>query len=160
MHPFADIIQKLRRFLRHRGRSGDEADELIQEAFLRLQLYRRERHVHEPEAFLIRTVRNLSVDILRRRTQRGTHIALETERIHLVDPNPLPDEVLASQQRLQQLRAGLEALPPRTREVVLLQRIEGFSHAQIAARLGITVSAVEKHIAKAALFLSDWMSKE
>jgi DNA-directed RNA polymerase specialized sigma24 family protein len=43
---------------------------------------------------------------------------------------------------------------------VLLQRIEGFSHAQIAARLGITVSAVEKHIAKAALFLSDWMNKE
>jgi RNA polymerase sigma factor (sigma-70 family) len=159
MH-FPDLIEKLRRFLRHRGRTGDEADDLIQEAFLRLQIYRRERHVREPEAFLVRTVRNLSVDILRRRSQRGAHIALDTERVHLVDPNPTPDEVLASQQRLQQLRAGLEALPPRTREVVLLQRIEGFSHAQIAARLGITVSAVEKHIAKAALFLSDWMNKE
>jgi RNA polymerase sigma-70 factor (ECF subfamily) len=160
MQHVADLIQKLRRFLRHRGRLGDEADELIQEAFLRLQLYRRERHVREPEAFLVRTVRNLSVDILRRRSQRGTHIALENERIHLVDPSPSPDEVLESQQRLQLLRAGLEALPPRTREVVLLQRVEGFSHAQIAARLGITVSAVEKHIAKAALFLSDWMNKE
>jgi RNA polymerase sigma-70 factor (ECF subfamily) len=116
--------------------------------------------VREPEAFLVRTVRNLSVDILRRRTQRGPHITLATERLHLVDQSPAPDEVLASQQRLQRLRAGLEALPPRTREVVLLQRIEGFSHAQIGARLGITVSAVEKHIAKAALFLADWMNKE
>jgi RNA polymerase sigma-70 factor (ECF subfamily) len=156
----ADVVQKLRRFLRHQGRTGDEADELIQEAFLRLQLYRRERHVYEPEAFLVRTVRNLSVDILRRRTQRGTHVAVESERIRLIDPNPSPDEVLASQQRLQRLRAGLAALPPRTREVVLLQRIEGFSHAQIAARLSITVSAVEKHVAKAALFLSDWMTEE
>jgi RNA polymerase sigma-70 factor (ECF subfamily) len=160
MEAVSELIQKLRRFLRRRGRTGDEADELIQEAFLRLQLYRRERHVHEPEAFLVRTVRNLSVDILRRRMQRGTHIAVEAEGIRLIDPNPSPDEVMESQQRLQRLRAGLEALPPRTREAVLLQRIEGFSHAQIAARLGITVSAVEKHIAKAALFISDWMTEE
>jgi RNA polymerase sigma-70 factor (ECF subfamily) len=138
----------------------DEADDLIQEAFLRLQVYRRERHVREPEAFLVRTVRNLSVDALRRKTQRGVHVAVESERLHLVDPHPLPDEVLATQQRLQRLRAGLAALPPRTREVVLLQRIEGFSYGQIAARLGVSVSAVEKHIAKAALFLSDWMTEE
>lgn len=160
MEPLSQLIQKLRRFLRHRGRQGDEADDLIQEAFLRLQLYRRERHVRAPEAFLIRTVRNLSVDILRQRTQRGAHVALESGRVELIDPQPAPDEILASQQRLQRLRAGLEALPPKTREIVLLQRIEGFSHAQIAARMNVTVSAVEKHIAKAALFLSDWMTDE
>jgi RNA polymerase sigma factor (sigma-70 family) len=160
MESVAKLIEALRRFLRHRGRTGDEADELIQEAFLRLQVYRRERHVHEPEAFLVRTVRNLSVDMRRRQVQRGPHVAVESEKIHLVDPSPPPDEVLSSQQRLQRLRAGLEALPPRTREIVLLQRIEGFSHGQIATRLGITVSAVEKHIAKAALFLSDWMTEK
>lgn len=160
MQPVADLITKLRRFLRHRGRKGDEADELIQEAFLRLQLYRRERHVREPEAFLVRTVRNLSVDVLRRRTQRGTHVAVESVPLRLIDPHPTPDEALATQQRLQRLRAGLEALPPRTREIVLLQRIEGCSQAQIAARMEITVSAVEKHIAKATLFLSDWMTGE
>ena len=51
-------------------------------------------------------------------------------------------------------------LAPRTREVILLHRFEGFSHAQVGERLGITVSAVEKHVAKATLFLSDWMLEQ
>lgn len=154
------MLDKLRRLLRHRGRTHDEADDLIQEAFLRLQLYRRSRHVEEPEAFLVRAVENLFIDQLRRKLRRGSHVAVEQELPRLTDPMPLPDEVLAAQQRLQRLRCALEALSPRTREVLLLQRIEGFSHAQIAARLEITVSAVEKHVAKAALFLSDWMVQE
>lgn len=154
------LLDKLRRLLRHRGRTHDEADDLIQEAFLRLQIYRRSRQVEAPEAFLVRTVQNLFVDQLRRTFRRGSHVAVEQELPRLMDPMPLPDEVLAAQQRLQHLRRGMEALSPRTREVLLLQRIEGFSHAQIAAQLGITMSAVEKHVAKAALFLSDWMVQE
>lgn len=160
MESVAPLIIKLRRLLRCRGRTVDETDELIQEAFLRLQQYRRERCVKEPEAFLVRTVQNLYVDLLRSRSHRGIQVEADSVRVHLIDPKPLPDEVLATQQRLQRLRAGLEALGPRTREIILLQRVEGFSHAQIAARLGVTVSAVEKHVAKAALFLSDWMTEE
>jgi RNA polymerase sigma factor (sigma-70 family) len=150
----------LRKLLRHKGRTVDETDELIQEAFLRLQVYRRERHVREPEAFLVRTVQNLHVDLVRRRARRGVQVTVDSPRVRLIDPKPLPDEVLASEQRMQRLRAGLQALAPRTREIVLMHRIEGFSHGQIAAELGISISAVEKHIAKAALFLSDWMTEE
>jgi RNA polymerase sigma factor (sigma-70 family) len=154
------MLTKLRKLLRHRGRSLDEADDLIQEAFLRLQVYRRVQPVREPEAFLVRTVLNLAIDAKRQRNRRGMHVNSESEVLRLVDPKPIPDEVLLSQQRLQRLRAGLEALSPRTREVILLHRIEGFSHAQIAARLGVSTSTVERQIAKAALFLSDWMPEE
>jgi RNA polymerase sigma factor (sigma-70 family) len=160
MDSVSSLILKLRKVLRRRGRTMDETDELIQEAFLRLQVYRRERHVNEPEAFLVRAVQNLHIDLLRSRAHRGTHVEADSVQIHLVDPRPSPVEVLAAHQRLQRLKEGLEALSPRTREIMLLHRIEGFSHAQIAARLGVTVSAVEKHIAKAALFLSDWMTEE
>lgn len=160
MDAVASLILKLRKLLRSRGRTMDETDELIQEAFLRLQVYRRERHVKEPEAFLVRTVQNLHIDLVRSRVRRGTQLEADSARIQLVDPKPSPVEVLAAQQRLQRLKAGLEALHPRTREIMLLHRVEGFSHAQIATRLGVTVSAVEKHIAKAGLFLSDWMTEE
>ncbi len=154
------LLEKLRKLLHHKGRTVDEAEDLIQEAFLRLQQYRRSRHVQEPEAFLVRTVQNLSIDAARRRSRRGAHVAVDHPVRQLIDPQPLPDEVLADRQRLQHLRAGLEQLAPRTREVVILHRIDGYGQAQIASRLGITVSAVEKHIAKAALFLSDWMIGE
>jgi len=50
-------------------------------------------------------------------------------------------------------------LPPRSREVFLLQRSEGLSYLQIAEQLGISVSMVEKHVARAAFFLRDWMAR-
>ncbi len=154
------LIERLRRLLHHKGRGPDEADDLIQEAFLRLQEYRRSREVREPEAFMVRTVQNLVVDDYRARARHGVQLAAEDQGYRLVDPAPRPDEVLASQQRLQHLRRGLESLAPRTREVLLLFKVDGLSQTQIAARLDITVSAVEKHVAKAALLLSDWMTEE
>jgi RNA polymerase sigma factor (sigma-70 family) len=159
MTSVAVLIVKLRKLLRHKGRSPEDTDDLIQDAFLRLEVYRRERVVQEPEAFLVRTVQNLSIDLLRKSAHR-LHVGVETQEARLIDPRPPPDEVLTGQQRLQQLRRGLESLAPRTREAVLLHRIEGYSHAQIAAHLGISISAVEKHIAKAALFLSDFLAGE
>ena len=152
-------MHRLRKLLRHKGRARDDADDLIQEAFLRLHEYRQTCEVLAPEAFLVRTVQNLTVDAHRVRARHGVHLSADEEVHRLIDPNPLPDEVLATQQRLQHLRRGLENLSPRTREVVLLFKIDGLSQSQIGVQLGISASAVEKHIAKAALFLSDWMTE-
>ena len=74
-----------------------------------------------------------------------------------MDPAPDVQEILAGQQRLQRLMLGLQRLPPRCREVFLLNRSEGLSYIQIADRLDISLSMVEKHIARAAFFLRNWM---
>lgn len=159
MEPVVLLISKLRRFLRSRGRTRDDADDLIQEAFLRLELYCRNHKVCQPEAFLVRTVINLSVD--ERRSARSRYVmAGRAEELALIDPHPEPDEVLATQQRLQRMKRGLQTLSPRTREVFLLNRLEGYSYPQIASQLGVTESAVEKHIAKASQFLWEWMNRE
>lgn len=56
--------------------------------------------------------------------------------------------------------AALDSLGPRTREIFLLHRLDGLKYREIAAQLDITVSAVEKHIAKASLFLVNWVEGE
>ena len=152
------LVVKLRRLLRSRGRSVDDTDDLIQEAFLRLHVYCREHAVRAPEAFLVRTALNLSADLYKRERQ----VRMETgtlEKLILVDPNPAPDVIYAGQKRLLHWMAGINALSPRQREVFLLNRAEGYSFPQIAERLGITLSMVEKHAAKAVLFLTDWMEE-
>ena len=63
------LVVKLRRLLRSRGRSVDDTDDLIQEAFLRLHLYCREHAVRTPEAFLVRMALNLSADQHKRERQ-------------------------------------------------------------------------------------------
>jgi RNA polymerase sigma factor (sigma-70 family) len=152
-------IARLRNLLRRQGRSRDDADDLIQEAFLRLHVYCNDGDVENPEAFLTRTVLNLSVD-LHRKEHRELYADSPVESLALVDVRPLPDEDLAAEQRLTKAGAVLEALGPRTREIFLMHRIEGHGCTQIARHFGISVSAVEKHIARAVLALMDVIERE
>ena len=152
------LVLKLRRLLRSRGRSIDDTEDLIQEAFLRLQVYCRDKDVAQAEAFLVRTALNLSIDQHRRATTAAL-VPGALDRMQLVDPNPAPDVVCAAQERLQHMRLGLANLSPRQREVFLLNRVEGFSFAQIAQRLGLSMSMVEKHAAKALLTMTNWMEE-
>ena len=63
---------------------------------------------------------------------------------------------MAARVRLERVREGISRLTPRTREVFLMHRLDDMKYREIAERLGISQSAVEKHIAKAALFLTEW----
>jgi RNA polymerase sigma-70 factor (ECF subfamily) len=152
------LIGKLRRLLRSRGRSPDDIDDLMQEAFLRLQVYCRKHVVQHEEAFLVRTVLNLSAE-QGRRARRAVFSTAEEDLLNVIDTSPDADEILAGQQRLQRLMLGLQRLPPRSREVFLLHRSDGLSYVEIATQLGISISMVEKHIARAAFFLRDWMAR-
>ena len=153
------LLLKLRRLLRSRGNSTDDADDLIQEAFLRLQVYCREHEVEKKEAFLVRTVLNLAID-RRRHATHGVRVTETIRTLQLADSMPSAVDVLAAQERLLHMKAGLDRLSPRRREVFVLNRIEGYSFPQIAQQLGITLSAVEKHAAKAVLEMTDWMETE
>lgn len=152
------LFGKLRRLLKSRGRSAHDIDDLMQEAFLRLQVYCKENTVHNEEAFLVRTVLNLSAE-QGRRDSRANLSTAEDDFHNLIDPAPNADEILAEQQRLNRVMLGLQRLPPRSREVFLLHRSDGLSYQQIAMKLDISVSMVEKHIARAAFFLRDWMAR-
>ena len=156
MQDFRRHLSRLKQFLRHRGRTDEDADDLIQEAFLRLEIYGRENQVLETEAFLVRTVGNLSVDKYRHDAVLEV-IETPVEELEIFDTSPRPDEVCAARERLDRLMAGLEQLSPKTREVLIARRYEGLSCPEIAKHLGITVSAVEKRLARAMLHLVDWM---
>ena len=156
MKDFSRYLSRLKKFLRHRGRTDEDADDLIQEAFLRLEVYRRQNEVVEPEAFLVRTVANLSVDKYR---HDGYLQVLEkpVEELEILDTRPQPDAVCAARERLGRLIDGLEQLTPTTKEIFVELRFEGLSYEEIAKRHGIGISAVEKHHARAMMFLLDWM---
>jgi RNA polymerase sigma-70 factor (ECF subfamily) len=143
----------LRRVAFH-TRGQNDAEDLLHAAYLRLARYSAEHEVENPAAFLVRTAVNISVD-----EHRHASLMRNTGQIGDFDIQsdaPLQDEVLASRARLERVKAGLLQLTPRTREVFLMHRLEGLKYREIAARLGISESAVEKHIGKAALFLAEW----
>lgn len=148
-------LARVRAALLRRGRTVDDADDLVQEAWLRLAAYERETPVAKPEAFLMRAALNLSIDAHRARAHWGEQVL--AEELPLVDAAPGAEATVLARERLARLGVCLGQLSERTRTIYLENRIEGLSYLQIAQRHGLSVSAVEKHIAKATMLLTRWM---
>ncbi|GAB5348259.1 RNA polymerase sigma factor [Alteriqipengyuania sp. 357] len=149
------LLAKARRAVLRRGVASEDADEIVHEAFLKLDAYERQHEVRSREAMLVSTAVNLSID-RQRRTARAPFVT--QENIHLVSQNePDPSEVAEARARLKHLSAGLATLPERSRRILLMRRLDNLSYAKIAEHEGMSVAAVEKQVARATLRLMEWM---
>src|SRR5690606_25033744 len=151
----AEIRSKARRAVIRQGIPVHDADELVHEAYLRVEKYQRDHEVRSQEALLVRAAVNLSID-RRRRTARVR--PLETFELHeIADANPDPARIMEARARLRDATEALARRPVRTRRILLRRRLGTLSDADIAAAGGMTVAAVEKAIARATLRLMNWL---
>ncbi|MBX3621272.1 MAG: RNA polymerase sigma factor [Rhizobacter sp.] len=148
-------FSRVRAALMRRGRSEHDADDLVQEAWVRLACYEREQEVVEPEAFLMRAALNLSLDA--HRTARNHGEQLLVDELLLIDTSPGTEAIVLARERMVRLSECLAQLHPRTRAIFLAHRVEGLRYQDIARLHGLSVSAVEKHIAKATLLITSGM---
>lgn len=154
-----DTVARLKLTLQRRGASPEDAEDFVQEAFLRLEQKRSAGEaIEQAEGYVVRTALNVAVDAARR-TRRWRMAAQPIEDVPLVDESPAPDEVLAARRRLSHLSAGFEALDPVTRAIVVAKKIDGMKVADIARVQGLSISAVEKRLARGMVFLMSWMEE-
>jgi RNA polymerase sigma-70 factor (ECF subfamily) len=147
---WAHLLQRVARATGDRSNAEDH----LHTAFVRLEEYRTHNGVQNPAAFLLRTAVNIAVDEHRHRRVRN-EVETSVAHIHRVcDAAPLQDEALAIRERLGRVNEALMRMNARTREIFLMDRLSGMKHREIAAHFGVSVSAVEKHIAKAVLVLT------
>lgn len=145
----------VRAALMRRGRTPHDADDLVQEAWVRLACYEREQIVLRPEAFLMRIALNLSIDTCRARATRGDEVQLE--EVVLIDAAPSAEAVTLARERMARMSICLGRLNDKTRDIFIAHRIEGMSYQEIAHRHDLSISTVEKHIARALVQISGWM---
>lgn len=137
----------LRRRVRAQVDSAEEASDIVHEAFSRLVGARTGQSFRNPGAFLNRVIRNLLIDRSRRIAARPPVIPLENEIEIAVSPEQ--GQALELEEMRQRYRDIVDALPPRTREVFLLHRVDELGYREIAKRLDISIRTVEWHIAQA-----------
>jgi RNA polymerase sigma factor (sigma-70 family) len=154
----SDLTRGLQRALRRKGTSSEDAEDVVQDALLKYEIFRRAQPVRDPEAFIRRTAFNLNIDVARRK--RRSPIAPDAlDHCDQGDPAPGPHEILAGRDSLDRLKAGLAAMKPRARAILLAHRLDDLTYAEIAERQGLSSSAVEKNLARAMLFLQTWMEE-
>ncbi|OAN62356.1 RNA polymerase subunit sigma-70 [Sphingomonas sp. TDK1] len=149
------MLAKAKRAVLRRGIAEQDADELVQEAFLRIERYERAQQARSREALLVTAAINLSID--RRRRDARAPFAATNDLLEIADASPDPAQVLEQQGRLARAQAGLARLPERTRRILLRRRLDGATYAEIAADESMSVAAVEKQVARATLQLMQWM---
>lgn len=144
---------RLLRFFISRTRDPAEAEEVVQEIYLRLE--RSTGPLGDPLSYLHRIGLNLVIDRQRERERRNRReqdwIKVTTTRSgdDYVDEQPSPFAELAARERARRIGEVLASLPPGAARVFRMHRIDGMSHAEIAGCLGISRKGVEKHMATA-----------
>jgi RNA polymerase sigma-70 factor (ECF subfamily) len=155
-------FKRLLKFLRRKGRSHEDAEDLLQEAMLRLHLYGKAVPVLNEEAFLRRAANNLSIDQHRRDRldlRKGVPLEEFNARTPLIAPESTPEETLEAQQRLGHIQAVLDAVSLRTREIYFAHRA-GYSYAEIADHMNISRITIKRHIARALLAIMEHGDRE
>jgi RNA polymerase sigma-70 factor (ECF subfamily) len=147
---FIRIRATLARYLRARG-AGDQAEDLVQELWLKIASLPATTDVAEPSFYLFRMAHNLMLDRRRTEVRRAfrERAYVELGDGHLVDPTPTPDRALEAARSLEAIQHVLRGLGERTDYIFRRHRIDGVGQRDIAAEVGITLSAVEKHLQKA-----------
>ncbi|MGA0563828.1 RNA polymerase sigma factor [Ancylobacter sp. VNQ12] len=139
---------ELRRYLHRRVRDRHVASDLVQDTFVNL-LERPDSRINDIRAYVYTVARNLLLNHLKQEARRRTDPMPPEAFGDIAADQPSPEEAVDARQQLERVYAMVQELPRRTQEIFVLNRIDGLTHAQVAQRLGLSESTVQKHLAMA-----------
>jgi RNA polymerase sigma-70 factor (ECF subfamily) len=149
------VFSRVRAALRRRGASPHDAEDWVQEAWLRMARHLDGAAVPNPEGYLTRTAINIGIDAYRFRAAHGAE-ALDDD-VTVADAAPGLEAQLLGKERLERMRQCLERMPARTREILLAHRVDGRTYADIGREYGISETVVGDQVVKGTAQLAGWM---
>ncbi|CAM2952555.1 RNA polymerase factor sigma-70 [Cupriavidus taiwanensis] len=120
----------------------DQAEDVVQDAFLRLRGMADEPSIRCRLSYLFQVVRNLAIDTYRRQTLEQKWMAPEDEGINAPSPTTTPDVIAMDRQALCALAGALAELPERTQRAFEMCRLQGMTQKEIASELGVSPTLV------------------
>jgi RNA polymerase sigma factor (sigma-70 family) len=147
----------LMRFLRRNWRDPAEFVDLRQDIYVRVYDAAREALPLQTKAFLFATARNHLINRARRSRVISIELVADLESLSVAVDMIVPDRHATAREELRRVQAGLDRLPPRCREVIMLRKIEGLSQREVAARMGIGEDTVERQMVQGMRALVDFM---
>ena len=146
---YEEFEEQRRNLIRYASRitgNRDHAEDVVQEAYLRLGEMAKKQHLASPRGYLARIVRNLAIDRLWRSRRDGEVFAPDAQAAldGLAADQPTPEQIALSRDELARLEAALAELPERVRIAVEMHRFGGAKLREIAAELNVSVTGAHE----------------
>ena len=122
-----------------------EVDDVVQESYLRIWKARAAQPIKSAKAFLFTIARHLALDTLRKGKNFPLETGCDSAVLRVLDPNPDAAQTLLTDDLFDHVVEVLVALPERYRNVIVLHKLQGLSHAEIAVRLNLTERTAQKY---------------
>lgn len=149
----------LRAWIRGRRIGGIDPDDVVQETYARLAGLETVEGVRNAKAYAFQIAHSVILTQLRRARVVSIKAVADVDALGGVSGQPTPEEAVVARDELIRLAEALASLPARVGDVLRLRRIDDLSQRQVAERLGIAESTVEKHMAKGIRLLMDFYGR-
>ena len=156
---FVEHYLFLKRFVARYFSSQHDIEDVVQEAYLRAYAAERTREIEAPKAYLFRIAKNVALSKLTKKSRQITDYLEEASVSAVVDNAPSAELELAAQELLGLYCQAIATLSEKCREVFLLRKVYGLSHKEIAARMSLSISSVEKYLRQGILVCDAYVRK-
>lgn len=154
---FLENESSLKRYLRKVSGSSHDAEDLFQEAWIKLSRNGSAAQA-TPVPYLVKIVRNLGIDYNRAKRKKLTHEDI-AESLAVPDNRADPYRQLEDRNQLSRLMEIMEELPTRQRKLLIAARLEQHSHKTLAEEFDISIRTVELEIRQALDYCTDRLAK-
>lgn len=150
----------LTQFLRNSWRNSSDISDLRQDIYAQICEVAKKQPPNPVKPYLFAIARNLIINRVRHERVIPIEAVASPDALGVPLDQPGPERNVMARDEFLHVRAAIDRLPPRCREVVIMARLEGLSGREIARRMGVSESAVSHHVEKGMRLLADLVYSE
>lgn len=141
----------LKRFLARFFSDQQDIEDVAQETYLRAYVAEQQKEIEQPKAYLFRIAKNLALTHLTKKSKKITDYLEECGEFMVIEYGASADSEAEALETLGLYCEAVASLPEKCRQVFLFRKVHGLAHKEIAERMGLSVSSVEKYLLRGIL---------
>ncbi|WP_440904279.1 RNA polymerase sigma factor [Catenovulum sp. SX2] len=155
---FVEKSAFLKNFLKKFIGTDQDVDDILQEVYLKAHQIENRTDIKNPTGFLVQIAKNIAIDELNKKARQATgYIDEHLDEIPIEKTASLESEEEA-EESIRLYCQAIEQLPEACQKALILRKVYGLKHKEIAEKLGVSVSTVEKNLKLAGLFCDEYLS--
>jgi len=156
---FVENNTSLKKFLTRFFSSRQDIEDTVQETYLRAYVAEQKKDIEQPKAFLFRIAKNVALTELTKKSRQITDYLEDSSSSVVLETVASVDREVEAREQLGIYCEAVAALPDKCREVFLLRKVHGLAHKEIATRMALSVSSVEKYLRQGILACHAFVAK-